>query len=230
MDSIILFFDGTYVGNIDRYIIQKYYKKDKLYEVELNIQDNLKLNLIKLNKFVLILNEVKDKFFISKIYYNIVSIYGEDYIAYEKLDIIPLLEYTKHNNINGKILKLNLQRLFVFNWLMCINNNLEHKIYTFPARNLDNITETKTSKNVYFITVNEKSFKYSPDECQISQTILKKYFEDSNEKFEDLAKMMVRNINMDKLRTELLKIVKKYDESYISWVNVVYKRLSDFKE
>lgn len=230
MDSIILFFDGTYVGDIDKYIIQKYYKKDKLYEVHLNIQDNLKLHLIKLNKFVLILNEVKDKFFISKIYHNIVSIYGEEYIAYEKLDIVPLLDYIKNKDINGKLLKLNLQKVFVFNWLMCINNNLENKVYTFPDRSIDNISDTKTSEKVHFITINEKSFKYTPEECEVSRTIIKKYFSDSDEKFDKLAKLMLRDVNPTKFKIELLRIVKKYDESYIPWVNSVYQRLMNLKE
>lgn len=225
----IFSFNGENVGEINQYIKLKHFtNENKLYRLELNIQNNLTINVVKYkNLFPLIINEIKPIFSILNVRYNIVLIDGIKYLAYKNYNNIPLEEYVKESNYKNSLAHLDLQRLFVFNWLMCLGSNYENNIYVFPNSNNPHLINVKKSTNVFFISIKEHSFKYLSTDCIISRHIIKEYFNNSEEQFYKIAKNMVRDIDINALRQEMNKIVNKYDNDFIGWVNVVYDRITN---
>jgi hypothetical protein len=230
MNKIIFRFDNCNVGSIDKYISEKITENEKYDIVKLNIQNEIILNVYKCkNLFPLILNEVKTFFEIPKIYYNIVLIDSQKYLAYENLNNVSLLEYSETIDIKNESLLFQLQRIFAFNFLMCINSNYENKIKVFPNNTNPFIVDMKNTKSVIFKSINEKSFKYDILYHEIPKSILERWFEGSLENFRKVVKDMVNEIDPDSFRQETLKIVRKYDESYVPWVNSIYLNIRNAK-
>ncbi len=226
-------FDNTDFGCIDEYVSKKFWnEKNKLYKVKLNIQNDIIINVFKYkNSFPLIISEVKKYFKIPRVYYNIVTIDNIKYLAYENINNISFKEYTKSINLkNEKFLKYQLQDIFAFNWLMCIKSNYENNIYVFPNSFTPFIIDTKNSKNILFKYINEKSFKFNTQNHEISQSILDKYFNGSLEEFQSVVKAIVNELDPDNLRIEITKIVNKYDNNFVSWINPIFENISTSKE
>jgi hypothetical protein len=220
-------FNNLNVGSIDELIIEKFSEKDKLDKVKLI--NGLNLNVYKYkNAFPLILEEVKPLFNLSKVKYNIVSIENEKYYAYENLNNINLKEYMKYNSVKNNMKHKELQIIFIFNYLMCINCNLENKIHIFPSYNAE-ICDTRYETFVNFKVINEKSYKYNSNKVDVSKRIINEWFEDSVEEFQNLTTKIVKSIDAELLRQGLLKIVRKYDDNYVSWVNSVYNKILEAK-
>lgn len=226
-------FDNSDFGCIDEYISEKIYnEKNKLYKVKLNIQNDIILNVVKYkNAFPLIISDVKKYFKIPRVYYNIVTINGVKYLAYENLNNISFKDYTKNINLkNEKFLRYQLQDIFAFNWLMCINSNYENNICVFPNTYTPFVIDTKNSKNILFKSVNEKSFKFNTYNHEISKNILDKWFNGSLEEFQSVVKSLVNELDPDNLRIEITKIVNKYDNNFVSWINPIFENISTSKE
>lgn len=223
-------FDASHVGKIDDLIKEKYYKDGKLNTIELRI-NNLVLGVKKYkNAFTFILNEAKKIFNVSFVNYNLVTIDDVVYLAYKHNNSVSLYDYCENNDIKGKLRHVYLQRTFVFNWLMFVNNNYENKIHVMPRKYCNDIgVDTINSETVTFVTIGEKSFKFNDTKYIISKNIIDNWFDGSYEVFNDVVSKMVKSIDPELLRIELLKIVKEYDETYISWVNVVYKNIIQHK-
>ena len=219
--------------NIDKLIIEKIFNdKNKLHKVKLKLKDEeeLVLSVFKYkNDFPLILDEVKRHFTIFEAKYIIVIIDNVKYIAYKDFDNIPLKEYLKYNNLDNTYKKYELQQVFIFNYIMCINSNFEDKIYVFPSFCETIISDMRYASSVFFKVINEKSYKYDSDESEISKRILKEWFDDSLEKFQEMSYEMVKGINPEKLKWELERIVSKYDNNYVSWINSVYNKVKEVK-
>lgn len=213
------------LGAIDEHIQEKFYNKEKLYKVKI---DNKFYNVSEYkNKFPLILNEVKDLFLIPKIRYDLVSINNKEYFIYQNLGNIALSEYKKHINPRDKpLLFTSVQRLLIFNWLMCINIP-DTKIQVFPQNNNYEIIDIEHSTDVWFKNACEKSYRI--EDFHIPRVIIDEYFNGSNDEFDTMVKIKVKSINPDLLRNKLLDIVKKYDNEFIYWVNSVYKRFTNLK-
>jgi len=229
---IDLYFNNSDIGEISSYIKNRYYNEnDKLYKIQLNIKNDIILNVFKYkNPFIFILNEVKDIFYIYTTGYNIVSIDGIKYVIYENNNNVPLSEYSKNCNFKGKLAHLELQRVFAFNWLMCLNSNYENKIYVFPNSIKPFLMDMKTNTRVSIASINEQSFTYDTNKGDISKNIIKQWFNNSMEEFYEIIGLLIMNIDIDALRQELIKIVNRYDNNYISWVNSVYERMINIKQ
>jgi hypothetical protein len=223
-------FDGSNVGNIDELIKTKNYKNGKLHSIELKI-DDLVLGVKKYKTpFAFILNEAKKIFNVSFVDYNLVTIEDVVYLAYKYNNSVNLQEYHENNDFKGKLRHVYLQRAFVFNWLMFVNSNYENKIHVVPRKYCNDISvNTINSEAVTFVTIGEKSFKFKDTKYTISNNVIDEWFDGSKEIFHDMVLKMIKPIDPELLRIELLKIVKKYDERYISWVNIVYKNIIQYK-
>jgi hypothetical protein len=220
-------FDNKYIGEIKQYIKRPIYnEKGKLEKLELNIQDNLIVNVINYkNNFTFIINECKNIFNIIETNYNIVSINDKPYLIYKNYNDIPLknITITDFSNL------YRLQKVFVFNWLMCINCNFENKIRVLPDFHNYEVCDIRNSTNLFFKTVGEKSFKKDNYEDILPRHIIKKYFNDSVENFYEIVKIMLKDIDVDSLKNKLIKLCKENGEDYIYWVNTVYKHLLNLK-
>lgn len=225
-------FDGSNVGQLDNFIKFKNYKNSKLYSIEILPPDSKETTILCVKKyknaFVFIINEVRKIFNVSYVKYNLGVIDNELYLIYQ--NNVSLEEYTKFNNFKGKIRHVYLQRAFAFNWLMSLNNNYENKIVVIPRQYCDNnMVDIINSESVTFVTVNEKSFNRDESKYSISKNIIENWFDGSYEVFDDVVRKLVNPIDVNLLRIELLKIVHKYDDSYIYWVNIVFKNILQYK-
>lgn len=226
----IFTFNNTNIGNIDKYINEKFYNDGKLFRIELNIQNNLVINVSKYkNEFTFIINECKEFFHIEKTNYNIVLIDNIPYLAYKNLNNVSLNEYLQHTDVKNKLSCLEIQRIFIFNWLMCVNNNFENKIYVFPSEKVYPIADVKNTDDVYFLTINEKSYKIDSFKSKISENILNKWFKNSEDFFNENVRRMIKFIDPNFLRRELIKIVNKHNNDYVYWVNSVYEKILNLK-
>jgi hypothetical protein len=217
--------------NLDSSIVKKFYNdKGKLDKIELSIKDyndsNLILNTITYkNDFPIILNEIKKFFYIPSVEYYITIIENKKYLVYENNNCINLKDYIKEQDLKNDMRCYNLKRVLAFNYLMCINSNFENKIYVFPNNLNPYIMNNLKMERVNFKTINEKSFKYDCNKVEISNYIIKEWFNNSLEDFRKVSKDLVKGINPEILRQEMLKICKKYNDDYVSWVNSVYSKI-----
>lgn len=228
MNKLNLKFDNAHLGNIDEYIEGKLYnEKNKLVKIKLKSNDGITLNVLKYKTpFIFMLNEMKKHFrCIHKVEYNIATINDIDYLLYEDYDNISLANYIEKSDYKKRLsAELEIQMLFAFNWLMCVNNNYENRINVFTYTNFYKCLDIYKTNKVYFQSVGEKSynknFKYD-----ISKFILNKYFNGSMENFNKIVSILISEIDPNKVKFEMEKVVKKYDESYMWWVNIVYEKL-----
>jgi hypothetical protein len=113
---------------------------------------------------------------------------------------------------------------------MNINCNYESKLRVYPDISSYKICDINNSYYVYFKSVDEKSFNMDNNiNYSFPKNIIEKYFDNSIENFDTIVRFMLKPIDPDLLRFELLDIVKKYDENYIIWVNTVYEKILNFK-
>jgi hypothetical protein len=222
MKSFIFNFDNlTDVGDIDEYIEEKFFnEKKKLYKVKLNIQNNLVINVYKFkNIFPLLINEIR-KFFrgINVTQYNIATIEGVKYLVYENMNNISLNEY---NNKNSIFTYHNIQYILCLNYILCIHSNFEKNIIVKPLHFNPYVIDVKNSDFVTFKTIKEKSFKFKIIDHIISKSILDKWFNGSLEEFQKKVKFLVNEIDPYALHQEMVKICYKYDDTYVSWANIV---------
>ncbi len=229
MFKLIFKFDGTDVGCIDEYITEKYQEKNsknKFDKIKISIQNDLILSVYKYkNKFPLIINELKKYFCVLNINYDVATIEGDKYLIYQNLNNRKLLDYVQNIDIKNEIIQYRIQKIFIFNYLMCINSNFEKNILVFSDNLNPFITDMKNTKNILLKFIKEKSFKLDISKHEISKVVLDKYFNGSLELFRKITKEVVDEIEPDSFRQEALKIVRKYDESYIPWVNNIYENI-----
>jgi hypothetical protein len=219
-------FDNSEINEDVSEIIDEKFHNDKNKLVKIKLKNDLILNLFKYkNKFPLILEEVKPLFDIPKTRYNIITIDNQKYYAYKNSNSICLKEYLKYNEIKNSLRYREIQLVIIFNYLMCVNNNFENKILVFPNYVKSSIIDTKYSDFVIFKVAGEKSYKYDHNESRISKRILKEWFDDSEEEFQEMSYRMVKAMDADLLRWELKEIVFKYDSDYVSWINSVYNKI-----
>jgi hypothetical protein len=226
-------FNNSNIGEIDNYINRKYYDDNGyLIKVDLNIQDNLSLTLIKYkNDFPLILDEIKHYFGICKTFYNIVVIDKVKYLAFRNLNEISLKEYKSYKESNKEICMIDARAMYVFYYLMCIKDislNEDNSFYIRPLLKSD-IVDTKNTSSFCLISIDNKSFYYFSKDCKIPISIIKEWFDNSLELFYKYVGEMVKDIDVDKFKFKVLEIVKSYDENYISWVNAVTENLRNSK-
>jgi hypothetical protein len=225
------FYGNKFVGNIDKFITDKFYKDNhKLYRV--TIQDQREHYIYSVFKyktaFPLILDEVKNLFKgIPSLNYIKVSIKDNpenenspetEYLMCRHLPCKPLTEYKYPTN-------LSIQLTFAFYWLMCIPETFESKIFVFP-NNMDNIY----INNDRFSQMNEQNFILKDKRCEPSEHIIDKWFEGKRENFDLTLQILLNDVDPNLLRIQMLKIVKKYDEKYITWVTQVLAKVLPLTE
>jgi hypothetical protein len=147
----------------------------------------------------------------------------------------PLAELSKKsvsNNIVG------IRNIIAFNWIMCVNQNnvsdIKNHIFAFTFEE-NKFADIPNYHDLLFKYVEEsldvrkmyRSKYLLRGSKDIPRTILKEYFENSPELFHQYVEIMMEKIDPEKLRYELLKIVREINQEYIPWVNLVYERVSN---
>lgn len=234
MDKYNLVFNNSHLGNIDEYVEGRLYnEKNKLIKIKLKIknEESITLNIRKYKSpFTLIINEVKGLFStIIRVNYHIATMDNIEYLLSPDYEHIPLYKYMEKHNPEKTVHMLAIRYAFIFNWLMCINSNYESKINVFSDFINYGVADVYNNSILFVQTFSEKSFSRNLSKYDISKFILNKYFDGSMEYFNKITQKFIESIDSNKIKFALERIVKKYDESYLWWVNIVYERLLSLK-
>jgi hypothetical protein len=226
-------FNNKNVGDIDKFIINKHFNDNgDLINVELNIQDDLSLSLVKYkNDFPLILDEIKHLFSICRTYYDVVTVEDKKYLAYKNLNEITLRNYKDYSKSNKDLCREDARRMFVFLYLMCIKDislNEENNIYVRPLLK-SGVSDTKKSTVFCLISIENKGFNYFTNDCKIPSSVVKEWFDGSSENFYKYVGEMINDLDVDSFKVKAIKIIKKFDDNYLSWLNSVYEHLLNCK-
>jgi len=231
MDTKLLCFDGSNLGDVDAYLISKLSGKNGIEKITIKTQNTklppLILRVYRYNREIpLILDEIKHKFNIYRTKYHLLNIEGNKYIGHLCFNEITLDEYiidTK-NKVWNVSLKYEIQKIFAFNWIMCVTANSDNRIYVRGLNPLE--PDTKNASVVYPFTCNERAYSYDITSCDISEKMIERWFDGSRELFYTLIKKMMERINsIDEFKSDFEIVVKKYNTSLNSWVNIVYNRM-----
>jgi hypothetical protein len=228
---------GHYIGDIDNFISEKFYKnnlesEDKiLSSIKLNINiDNQNIyNVIDYtNEVPLILDSMKSYFFIAKTHYIVANIEGKKYLVYRNQNEVSLNHYLNNNIKNVEYI---VQRIFTFSWLMCIKKGFclsyEDKIM---VKNLNPfLTKVSECKSLLQgFTINEKKYMIDINE-DVSTTILSKWFKGEIEIFYNVAKEMLEGVDIEAFRSSFKDVILFYNDDYVCWINSVYNRMKFIK-
>jgi hypothetical protein len=225
----------------------------------------------------LILDKFKPFFRIYRTRYHILYYEGVKYLAHEYNNEILIRDYLRivdsdahafrivdsdaHENVSDEtsvsifrpnmklMLKYDVQKLFIFNWIMNVGSNTENRIWVKQLRSADVggqslkhcsadaysvIDDVSQSYDVYPFTFNEKSAdvekgasiealepSVSGDSLDIPKKILEEWFDDDINVFITKGRMMVRGMNLERLKLELDKILAVHNKNLSNWSNVI---------
>jgi len=213
--------DGSYLGPIDD-SIHKIIDKNRLCIWTLNSKNQQKLVEVKYFKFKneipLISDEIKKLFDIPQIGMHVISYKDNPYIMTRSHNDVSLLEYFTHvkrSELSSLFIN-EMRRLFAFRWILCLNSNYENKI------------EVRIDGDLHYpISYSESKYSFITTEngCRIPQTILKDWFDGSNELLDTHIRSLLENKNPDDLKCKIRDIINKYSNKYVSWVNSIYDRI-----
>jgi hypothetical protein len=137
------------------------------------------------------------------------------------------------------MLKYDVQKLFIFNWIMNVGSNTENRIWVkrlclskiadaysvkhCSADAYSVIDDVSQSYDVYPFTFNEKSanIESTDESIDIPKKILEEWFDDDINVFIAKGRMMVRGMNLERLKLELDKILAVHNKNLSNWSNVI---------
>ena len=224
INGLVLKWDNSDIGPIDDSIVfyRKMYDEDLLYVWEKK-RNKLVLSPIRVLKYKddipFIVEEFKKIFLISTSGKHKAMIRDNPCIITKYENDIPYENYFQTHSKEGlsKGFIKEMQRLYVFKYLMCINCNFENRVEI-----------RQFGQDIYPVSCREAKFSFTTDSgaCRFPKTITKEWFEGNDYLPIMLAKEMIEGMDINTLRFRLSDIVHKYEHGkYISWVNTIYNRL-----
>ena len=252
-------------------------EKNSLREISLVIYEFRNGAAERSSEIPLILDKFKTFFRIYRTRYHILYYEGVKYLAHEYNNEILIRDYLRivdsdahafrivdsdaHENVSDEtsvsifrpnmklMLKYDVQKLFIFNWIMNVGSNTENRIWVKQLRSADVggqslkhcsadaysvIDDVSQSYDVYPFTFNEKSAdvekgasiealepSVSGDSLDIPKKILEEWFDDDINVFITKGRMMVRGMNLERLKLELDKILAVHNKNLSNWSNVI---------
>jgi hypothetical protein len=223
-------FNGSFIDCIEESNIkEKLFDDDKRLN-RIQLVNNSYLNVYPFNnEFPLILDSVKRYFNVFPTLYNVGIIDNKKYLLSPYKNDISLEEYVTYRRTAKNESNIHdIRNIFVFNWIMCVKNSYD--IYVRPFSSVD-FLDTKKCDSVIFFSKGEKTFHYFEEKSDVPKLIISEWFDKSVELFYEYAINMIKNIDCDKFRFEITKIILGYkNQEYLSWLNVVYNRIRNIHQ
>jgi hypothetical protein len=216
------------IDSIDDSIVfySKKYDDDLLY-VWQRKKNKVKLTPIRILKYKddipFIVEEFKKIFMLPTVGKHKATIKGQTCIVTKYENDIPYDKFfethTKTHLSKGFIKEM--QRLYIFRFLICLNCNYENRIEI-----------RQPVGDIYPISCREVKFSFCSDEnaCRLPNNLIKDWFNNDHYSAILLAKEMIEDFDIMLLKFKLCDIVHKYEHGkYIGWVNTIYDRLLTVK-
>lgn len=189
-----------------------------------------KFNVIKLTSYVPIILDIMKIFFHLCVNNSFVGeIESERYIFFRNMNEIPLSEFMKYKN--DKQVNYLAKRILAFHWLMGLkkgfNSSSEQRIY---VKNLNPATNNvfDSSALLMLMSYDDNDYIRSPD-INIPRIMINKWYGGKIQNFYDVCRELLCDINVETFRNILKDTIIYYDPDLISWVNIVYERMSFIK-
>ncbi len=223
--SIELKWDNSDIGKIDDSIVfyRKEYNNDLLIVWEWK-NNKLELTPIRILKYKddipFIIEEFKRIFHIPITGKHKAMVKEQECIITSYINDIPYEIYFETHSIPyiSDSLKKEIQKLYIFRYLVCLNCNYENRIEI----------RQPTIYDTYPISCREVKFSLSSDDnaCRLPNNVVKDWFDNDHYKVIKIAKEMIAGFDITMLKFKMGDIIRKYDNGkYIHWVNTIYDRL-----
>jgi len=225
INSLELKWDNSDIGPIDDCVV--FYQKEKgndlLYVWE-RVNSRFQMTPIRIMKYKddipFIVEEFKRIFNIATTGKHKALLKNEECIIARYVNDIPYDEYFETHSISfvSDSLKKDIQRLYVFRYLVCLNCNYENRIEI----------RQPTIYDVFPISCQEIKFSLSSDNnaCRLPNNVVKDWFDNDHYKVVEIGKEMLKNFDITMLKFKMGDIIRKYNNGkYIHWVNTIYDRL-----
>jgi hypothetical protein len=218
--------DGSDIGSIDDIIFDcaKVDDDHLLTLWSLTKKNQYKLIRAKIlkykNEVPIIIDECKPLFGLKKVGKHKASLNGTKIILVNYKGDVSLKRYFSQMMIKpekaGIFFKKEIQKLFIFRWVMCLNNNFENTI------------EVRTGEAInYPISCRENTFNYNPadDATRIPKNVIKNWFNNSDVLVDTCIHEFIKDKDVSMLRFEIQKIIQKFDKNLICWNNGIFENL-----
>jgi hypothetical protein len=218
--------NGSDIGPIDGsiYSCQKSEDDHILHLWTKNSKDQPKLIPVKIlkykNEIPIIIDECKPLFGLKKVGKHKAMIRGIPIVIIRYQGDISLKRYLNDMLLTpektGKYFLEEIRKVFVFRWLMCLNNNWENTI------------EVRTGAGInYPISCRENTFNYDAASLstRIPRTIINTWFEGKDDLVDSSIESLIKDRDLSVLRFEIQKIINKFDKQLISWNNGIFDKI-----
>lgn len=226
MLDLKLNWDGSDIGAIDENI-SHYRKWEDDHIITLwytNAKGEKRLANAKIlrykNEVPIIIDECKPLFGLKKIGKHKATLMAHKVILVKFQGDISLKKYLNDMLWTPKktsvYFKEEIRKVFAFRHIMCLNNNFSNTI------------EVRTGGGInYPISCRENTFNYESGDpaTRIPKTVVKEWFNDSEDLVEEVLEKMVTGKDVSMLRIEIQKIIMKFDKHLISWNNGIFEKL-----
>jgi hypothetical protein len=224
MNAVKMPWDGSHIGDItasvvvqsktgpDEYIClwEQMEKKPRMIEVKITRhRDDIPL----------IADEMKRVFDISKIGHCRATYRENEIIVSRYKNEVPLDKYLegKDRKMLRPGFKLDMQQIFAFRFITCMNCNYENRIVVRSEGGIDFPIGCK--ETTYSMDTFDKA-------CRMTNTIIKEWFDNDEENFYKACKDLIADKDINTIRFELSKIIRRFSGGrYIGWVNAIFDRL-----
>lgn len=232
-DKSYLVLNGNYVGKLDNKIVDKLYNiENKLTKIKfIDNEENYYNVQIFINELPLIIDSLKNYFYVNKTRYNIGEIDNKKYLFYESTNEIPFTEFNK-NNKESELIKSHIRKIIIFQYLMCIkplNSSIENNIFVKSNNSL--ITKIEECDSlISFYTFNENDYYMDINKSpEIPKILINSWFNGDLNFFNECIKQNLNGIDANTLRNKLNDIVSFYNSDYKCWINSVFNRVLNLK-
>lgn len=241
----VLPWDGTHIGDITN-DIDIFKGEDANQSTLATYKDTTILVLKFKNNFPLIVDELKDVFGLTRMFYHRCTINNTEYIIGRQWNCnTTLQDYDKNENHYGEetpLFMLEIRRIYAFRAVFFLSFNNDNSVYVKPlGKSLYNTTIKRNTalpisriENSYSIV---KQSTQSPSNTSggiskiihtpkrhglVPKRIIAKYFDNDEEMFYNEILKMRSEISAVDIKYKMLELIKKYEpDSYIDWVNAV---------
>jgi hypothetical protein len=223
--SLELKWDTSDIGSIDDSVVfyRREYNDDLLYVWE-QLNGKLQLTPVRIMKYKddipFIVEDFKHIFKIPITGKHKALLKNRDCIITRYLNDIPYEEYFETHSISSisDSLKRDIQRLYIFRYLICLNCNYENRIEIRQS----------TIYDIFPIMCRDIKFSFLSDDnaCRLPNNVVKDWFDNDHYKVILIAKEMIKDFDITILKFKMADIIRKYNNGkYIHWVNTIYDRL-----
>lgn len=218
MSLPLVLWDGSNLGSIDDFITEEYCQYNLLYVSFRGLYYGTeKLLSAQLYSFSdstpLVVDELKIMFQLPKVGRHRVLYRGKPAILCQNGTECQLSEYRLDFPINDE-LKYQIQKCFVFRWLIGLTGNTNSSI---------RIRKNRTTITCF--SYRDTSIEPSKAGSRIPQTVIKEWFDGDNERVSSIITEMINGRSIAEIRIHIESIIRRIDAEWVWIISYILDKL-----